>query len=218
MMGCAKLLSLQGDRGSASPPTPHLLPDCQFFCLYLGFLLWSVVNPASVSPPPPPLFAHPRASSLSSRQTSPAPSSPWSSFSLLLYNPSIPHRNQRRRRKAALVHRFTMSGASTLFLRRVCVCLCVSTVSGWGRIIQQESDIISENEPLYLLCCVNTSHCVTCVFFFSGFSVQTCHHGNYCHPLEVSWVITVIALRYLKARTTTAAIFLFSFFFLFLRI
>lgn len=54
MMGCAKLLSLQGDRGSASPPTPHLLPDCQFFCLYLGFLLWSVVNPASVSPPPPP--------------------------------------------------------------------------------------------------------------------------------------------------------------------
>lgn len=68
-----------------------------------------------------------------------------------------------------------------------------------GRITQQESDIIYENEPLCLPCCVNKAHCVTLVFscllspvcWMSGLSVYTCLHSKYCHPLEASCIITI---------------------------
>lgn len=47
------------------------------------------------------------------------------------------------------------------------------SVFGRGRISHPESDVISENEPLCLFCCVNKSHCVTraasLVFFFVWF-------------------------------------------------
>ena len=150
MMGCAKLLSIRGDRGSIPPsPPPIPPPSCQ--TVNSSVSIWVSSSDQWSAHSSPPLFAHPCASSLSSRQTSPAPSSPWSSSSLLLYNPAIPHRDQRRR-KAALVHRFTMSGASTHFLRRhtecVCVCVCQQCLD--------EGELSSKSQILSL----KMNHCV----------------------------------------------------------
>lgn len=158
---------------------PPCWPCCQISAMSLfGILLWSVSLWSTLPlflllllPPP----AHPRASSLSSQQTSPAP--PLCAV-LQLFN--LTQKNIRGN-KTPFVHRFMMckirSEPCTCVVVRISsrlVCQVLVTISapaqcvyvfGWGRISQQESDIISENEPLCLFCCVNNES--LCNFCFS---------------------------------------------------
>lgn len=125
-MGCAELLSVQGDQGSAPPPArlsillslsgfPLLISGqaCQWFLLL------------------PPLFAHPRASSLSSRQTSPAPSSPRSSFFSAALQPFDPTQKPEKKKSCISTQIYHEWSLCSLSQESMCVFVCVNSV--WMR-------------------------------------------------------------------------------------